>query len=600
MNAVMRAVGADSLFLDGAEDKAASLCRAWIIQNCSGHPDRDAARLVIANAGNSKVLGYLNRSTSHLRISTFERNDLWRCFCPSASAASSAPEEMFTGIRRRRALAEIDPSPRPLADPATELLFTTNALISPPLDPSSPNVPPAFRRDAKRFTEARQNYWYDHPVPLDAAPAENEILYGLAHLDAALAAECTIGTLPRHARLDLALSISVTHEGMETLASDYVRDLISNHLNLKHLRVFLFDETRCRDMVRAICPGNSDAETVFGVNGAYGRHYSFLKTVLLIWQLAVNPKVRFTFKIDLDQVFDQKALRSHTGRSALQLLSTPLWGGRAVDHEGRDVDLGMLAGGLVNECDLQNGLFVPDVARPDANPANLPFGSRRVFCPQWPQALSTEAEIMQRGEGFQRIHVTGGTTGICDTALRKWQPFTPSFINRAEDQAYTLSAIGDDGYLTHLHAPGLIMRHDKQAFAARAIAHANAGKAIGDIERLMLFSRYAALHPAGFDSVQNHLWPFTSCFLHRDAVALAGLIFALDGANQGGRYVTQGAARLDACLDFCQTGMEQQLARERSGWEAIYDGLQVGRRPPNALLQAISAAAIDPLTSRSD
>ena len=592
MNAIMQAVGADSLSLAGASDEAARPCRAWIIRNCSGHPDRDEAKLVTANDGNSKVLGYLNRSTSDLHISTFERNDLWRYFCPSASAASSAPEEMFTDIRRRRALSEIDAASRPLADPATELLFTTNALISPPLDPDSPMVPPAFRREAKKFANTRQHYWYDHPVPLDATPEENEILYGLSHLDAALADECALGILPQHAQLDLAMSVSVTHAGMERLASNYVRDLISNHLNLKHLRVFLFDETRCRDMVRAICPGNSAAETVFGVNGTYGRHYSFLKTVLLIWQMAVNPKARFTFKIDLDQVFDQMALRKHTGRSALQLLSTSLWGGRAVDHEGRDVDLGMLAGGLVNESDLHRGLFVSDVARPKTSSANMPLGSRRLFCPEWPQALSTEAEIMQRGEGFQRIHVTGGTTGICDTALRKWQPFTPSFINRAEDQAYTLSAIGDDGYLAHLHAPGLIMRHDKQAFAARAIAHADAGKAIGNIERLMLFSQYATLHPAGFDAVQNHLWPFTSCFLHRDASALAGLIFALDGANQGGRYVTEGATRLGACLDFCQTGMEQQLARERSGWEAIYDGLQVGRRPPDALSQAITAAAI--------
>ena len=41
----------------------------------------------------------------------------------------------------------------------------------------------------------------------------------------------------RPARIDLAMSISVTHEGMETLASDYVRDLISRHLKLRHLRV---------------------------------------------------------------------------------------------------------------------------------------------------------------------------------------------------------------------------------------------------------------------------------------------------------------------------------------------------------------------------
>ena len=59
-------------------------------------------------------------------------------------------------------------------------------------------------------------------MPLDAAPSENEILYGLAKLDKALAEECTLGTLPGSARIDLAISISVTHEGMERLASDYV------------------------------------------------------------------------------------------------------------------------------------------------------------------------------------------------------------------------------------------------------------------------------------------------------------------------------------------------------------------------------------------
>ena len=233
--------------------------------------------------------------------------------------------------------------------------------------------------------------------------------------------------------------------------------------------------------------------------------------------MAVNPKVRFSFKIDLDQVFDQSALRAHTGKTALQLLCNPHWGGQATDYLGRNVDLGMLAGGLVNESDSHQGLFVPDVVRPNTSVIARQFSSKRVFCPQWPQAVSTEAEIMQRGADYQRIHVTGGTTGICDTALRAWQPFTPSFINRAEDQAFGLSALGKDSYLAHLHAPGLIMRHDKQAFAARAIAHADAGKAIGDIERIMLFSRYAELHVQGFDAVQNHLWPFTACFLHPTA-----------------------------------------------------------------------------------
>ena len=125
-----------------------------------------------------------------------------------------------------------------------------------------------------------------------------------------------------------------------------------------------------------------------------------MKTLLLFWQQAVNPKAAFTFKIDLDQVFDQTALLSHTGHTALQLLMNPDWGGRARDYTGREVDLGMLAGGLVNQRDAGAGLFVPDIQRPHTGHAMEIFSSLRLFCPQWPQAVSTEAEIMQAEAGF--------------------------------------------------------------------------------------------------------------------------------------------------------------------------------------------------------
>ena len=236
-----------------------------------------------------------------------------------------------------------------------------------------------------------------------------------------------------------------------------VRDLISNHLKLKHLRVFLFDETRCRDMVRAICPGHSDAETVFGVNGAYGRH-SFLKTVLLIWQLAVNPKVRFTFKIDLDQVFDQKALRSHTGRSALQLLSTPLWGGRAVDHEGRDVDLECWPQ-LVNECDLQNGCLCLMWRA---------LMQTRQTCPLFPTCLlppmaaglSTKPRSCS-GAKASSVFMSLRHHGNCDTALRKWQPFTPTASTAPKIGIHFPRSVKMG--ISPIFTPQLIMRHDKQA-----------------------------------------------------------------------------------------------------------------------------------------
>ena len=602
-----------ALKLDGAPDDHARLCRAWLLQGVVAHPDHAAARALMArvadgdsqyskdvnpkdvdskDAAARETLSFLMRSMARFTTDPDDRRHPWEIFCPPAAAASADPDAMADTIRSRRHLHAIEAPTAPLRTPETELLFTTNALICPPFDPDSPDIPPDHRAAGRRFASSPQSFWYDHPIPLDARPEENEILYGLASLDRALAAECANGLLPADARIDLAMSISVTHPGMEETGFAYVRDIITRHLQLRHLRVFLFDEERCQAMARCLCPGDSAAADVFGVNGAYGRHYSFLKAILLVWQRAVNPQARFTFKIDLDQIFDQTALQAHTGRTALQAIANPLWGGAARDHEGRQVDLGMLAGGLVNEEDAAKGLFIPDVRRPDTSAITAPLTSRRLTCPQWPQAISTEAEILQRAPGYQRVHLTGGTTGITADALHRWRPFTPTFINRAEDQAYAISALGADGYLGHLHAEGLIMRHDKQAFAGRAIAHASAGKAIGDIERLLLFSRYAGLHPRGFERVQDHLWPFTACFLMPDPAPLAGLIFALDGAMKGGSFVSDGATRLGRCLSFCEMDIGARLAHERAGWDAIYAALAGDGIAPHGLAGIISGAMV--------
>ncbi|MGC6453023.1 MAG: hypothetical protein ACON31_03870 [Candidatus Puniceispirillaceae bacterium] len=583
----------ESLSLASVPDIHASCCRAWLLAASPGHPEHDSACALIDSHGPTPTSEFLNVALPGASLEALEGENLWSLFCPTAEAASRDPANMATTLRERRRLSAVSPAARPFTDPSTELLLTTNALVSPPLDPESPFLPSHLRDEARRILATPQRFWYDHPVPLDASPEENEILYGIARLDEALAFECDRGHLAPGTRIDLAISVSVTHEGMEQLAAAYVRDLVRAHLTLSHLRVFIFDETRCRKMIDTLCPGDEAAADVFGVNGAYGRHYSFLKALLLFWQQAVNPKAAFTFKIDLDQVFDQKALLAHTGHTALQLLMNPNWGGHARDHAGRKVDLGMLAGGLVNERDAEAGLFVPDVRRPHTGHATKAFSSVRIFCPQWPQAVSTEAEIMQADAGFQRIHVTGGTTGITADALRRWRPFTPCFINRAEDQAYALSAINDTSYLSHLHANGLIMRHDKAAFAGRSITHARAGKAIGNIERLMLFSRYAALLPPGFQRLRDHCWPFTSCFMHPQAKALAALIFLIDGSSEGGRFVAEGAPRLLECLDFCETGMDKRLEWERRGWDAIYESLSAKRYSMTDMSRIIAGAATD-------
>ena len=582
-----------ALRLNTAIDDGARLCRAWLLQGCENHPDYENAKQLIRNTEISAVSDFLSLTLSQLeRVPESEALAPWKIFCPSAEEASSDAEAMAYEIEKRRYLSNVKLPKAPIKKPAQELLLTTNALLSPPIDPESPNIPQGIKAEARRFALSPQTFWYDHPIHLDSSLEENEILYGLSALDRAMAYEVKTGLLGENERLDVVMSISVTHEGMENLALCYLKALIQRHLKLRHLRVFLFDETRCQKIIKCLCSGDTATLHVFGVNGSYGRHYSFLKAVLLLWQMTINPYARFTFKFDLDQVFDQSKLLSHTGKSALAAICNPIWGGSALDRDGRNVDLGMLAGGLINKEDSLKGLYVPDVKRPDYNPYSNQLDSRRIFCPQWPQAISTEIEILQEKKAYQRIHVTGGTTGITAEAIKKWHPFTPSFINRAEDQAYGLSTLTKEGYLGHLHANGLIMRHDKGMFATRSIENAHDGKMIGNIERLLLFSHYAKFHELGFNNVQDHLWPFTSCYVHSHSVGLSGLIFALDGAAHGGRFVEQGAPRLANCLNFCQYKIKPQFDFEQSGWETVYTCLASQTNASGGLLDLVKDSLV--------
>ncbi len=390
----------------------------------------------------------------------------------------------------------------PIDDPAREVLFTSNVMLTTP-DASTDIAAlpyPADLRDAiAAAADEPQRYWFDHPIQIGVDPAANELLYGLRGLDAAIAAE------PSPGRTTLLLSVSVTHDGLAPIARRYLAAELAREGRLRHLEVIIVTEEDTRRLIEevllpALGPAGEAAAPglhgVVGVDGHYGRHYSFLKAVAGLWQVAIDPGVRATFKIDLDQVFPQAALLAETGKTMFGHLCTPLWGARARDADGHELWLGMLAGALVNERDIGHGLFTPDVPIPE----DRPMLDEHVFFSALPQAISTRAEMMERYQGperdgvsraLQRIHVTGGTTGIRVDALRACRPFTPSWVGRAEDQAYLLSVMGRPGpRLAYAHAAGLLMRHDKEAFAGQSMAAARIGKLIGDDVRILVFSAY--------------------------------------------------------------------------------------------------------------
>ncbi len=515
-------------------------------------------------------------------------------------------------LRERRIVDEIEPNPRPITDSAREVLITSNVLLGLPLaepGPGGPLLDPEIAAAVARARASTQRYWFDHPIPIGVAPAESELLHGLAGLEAAIAAE-PVRAGPgetRSRRLACLLSVSATHPELRDVARRYVEIELGRIPPLRHVDVFVASEADVARLIDDVLRpaiarfGRRPADEplpeldVLGVDGEYGRHYSFLKAAGALWQVLFDPAVRATFKIDLDQVFPQAELAAETGRTALEHLETPLWGGSGRDAAGRPVELGMIAGTLVNATDIGSGLFTPDVRVPSGRLS----ASDRVFFSPLPQAISTEAEMTERYEGprpdgvttaLERIHITGGTNGILVDALRRHRPFTPSFIGRAEDQAYLISALGDEPRLAYVHAAGLVMRHDKEAYAGAAIEAAQAGKMVGDDVRILVFSAYAGAiaderTAAGIslESIKALMDPFTGGFISLVPVAAVLLRFALrilEAAEAGEldlawSYAAIGSRRLleNLALTADPAGFRAWIDDERAQWDVFYDTL---------------------------
>ena len=559
---------------------------------------------------------------------------IWGAFFPQATGITGAEEERVRALRAARTVTVLRPTDDPLTDPGREVLFTSNVLLTIPAQATDVDALPypAPLRDAIVSAVAEpQRYWYDHPIQLGVELAGNELVYGLRELDAAIDAE------PDAERVSCLLSVSVTHHGLGAVARPYVEAELARAGGLRHLDVVAVTEDDARRLVDevvvpalALRDGGDVADAavsglraIIGVDGEYGRHYSFLKAVAALWHVAIDAAVRATFKFDLDQVFPQDALVQETGRTTFGHLGTPLWGATARDAEGREIELGMLAGALVNERDFEHGLFTPDVDLPN----RPPILDEHVFYSALPQAISTRAEMMERYDGpvvdgvrraLERIHVTGGTNGIRVDALRRHRPFTPTFVGRAEDQAYILSTLGRPGpRLAYAHAAGLIMRHDKEAFAGEAIAAAHVGKLIGDDIRILVFSAYAeAAAGDGRDgsldraAIGRLLDPFTGGFVSAlpQTVVLLRLalrtirLFSAGEVDPAREYAVDGARRVAEAFDaFGDAGVvAARVATERTSWDHYYDALdrlETGIEAGDERALALRARAIEIIDS---
>ena len=525
---------------------------------------------------------------------------IWSVLFPEGAGIRDQVDARTAALREQRTVAITEFNPDPIQHPAKQILFTSNVLLTTPLATSDlSEYHPEFKAQLSEALQEPQLYWYDHPIPVGVNAESNEILYGLKNFNQAVEVE-----RQRHpektTKVNFVLSVSVTHKRLQTLGKRYLKQILAASAPLDQLNIFAFTEADTDALIQQVllpiiercCPSDDAADllSIFGVDGRYGRHYSFLKAIAGLWNVLIDQEIRATFKIDLDQVFPQSELIEQTGASAFEHFQTPLWGATGQDAEGQPIELGMIAGALVNQQDIHKGVFTPDVTFPDEGlkPDEYFFFSKLL------QALSTDAEMMTRYQSgvvpdghktcLQRIHVTGGTNGILIDSLRRFQPFTPSFIGRAEDQAYLLSSLSQPNRLGYVHASGLIMRHDKEGFAQEAIAVAEVGKQIGDYLRILMFSAYAEALPQGVSEIKNITDPFTGCFISKLPITVTLLRFALKVAtlyNEGKpdeaiEFMRTGIPQLQEGLDFTQgmpSVLQKVYKRERQGWHLFYSSL---------------------------
>ena len=531
------------------------------------------------------------------------RERIWRVFFPEASGILRNRKEYINALRAKRTVIIKELNNFPIQDPTGELLFSSNVLLTMPnISKSLDNLSISnnLKEKLAEISKEDQIYWYDHPVQIGVDPEANEFLYGLKGLEEAFMFERNRGNAPKDKKLICLLSVSVTHRGLHRIAKEYLEEEILRSEGLTNLDIYAFTEADTRRIVEeVISPAaeyylkRSDSNEllgIFGVDGDYGRHYSFLKAISALWNVLVDPEIKATFKIDLDQVFPQKELLEQTGASAFEHFKTGLWGAKALDSDGKPLELGLIAGSLVNKDDIKKSLFTPDVIFPDRELS----ADEYIFFSSLPQALSTEAEMLTRYTGYpldgkrrciQRIHITGGTNGILVDSLRRYRPFTPSFIGRAEDQAYILSVFfNQKERLAYAHKDGLIMRHDKEALNQEAIRSAYIAKLVGDYIRILYFSAYARALDGDIAELKDLFDPFTGCFISKIPISVTYLRFALktasffstDKEDQGVEFLGIGTKRIMDALDFI-TGKEgrlrQQYEKEKIGWELYYDAL---------------------------
>ena len=158
-------------------------------------------------------------------------------------------------LRERRKITVTSLNSNPVRNVSKEVLFTSNALItipSPHQGIEDLDVDQALKIALDEVLKEEQIFWYDHPVQIGVEPERNEILYGLKHLSEAVQYEKKMGIIADDEEVTCVLSASVTHEGLQGIAKDYIEGELKKAHDLPGLKVYLFTEADTEKIIHEI------------------------------------------------------------------------------------------------------------------------------------------------------------------------------------------------------------------------------------------------------------------------------------------------------------------------------------------------------------
>ena len=387
------------------------------------------------------------------------------------------PEE---SILERWELTEVEPNPDPIKP--TEVVLQLNALYTVPEEPVSGSWLSLYEEAVQKARSGEREgiAEYDHPVALFAPPEEHELEGCLDELDQDMAFEKSRGVLPQDYRVPVLVSVSVTHPYLDHPAGEWLRSLLEAR-EFHHLKILLLTEETVRKVQRNLLSRPYPNLTVLG---GYGRHFNTLKYFQLFMEKGYG--CRAGFKLDTDEGIHSEDLFKATGKTWMETLCDPLWGGTALDWRGNRVTLGFNEGEYVDSRDLDRLGYAGALREPDVKLPSTRQGEE-LFFPKGIAHARTTALYNREADGDHVLShpvVKGGGYGVTNQALRQAHPFTHPRVGRAEDQQFYFSAL--PGGVRGVFIPNLRIIHYKSA-VAKSEEKTEATRLLGDMARILLF-----------------------------------------------------------------------------------------------------------------